>query len=163
MKILHERFKSDATSTLSLLFVDGVFQAFSVEDAYRERKIRGQSRIPSGEYHVALRDEGAMTQRYASMFGAVHKGMLHIQDVPSFTNVYYHIGNSHRNTEGCPLVATTLDKDTGFGGKSTPAYKAFYAKVVAAAAEGSLTTRIVDRDREYLSAYGITYAGYGSY
>lgn len=147
MKILHERFTHDDEASLSLLWVDGVFQAFAVEDTFREVKVPGKTRIPEGHYKVTLRDEGGMTLRYRRLFPDLHKGMLWIRDVPNFEWIYYHIGNTHEHTEGCPLVTTSADKDTGFGGGSTKAYEDFYARVVDAAAAGDLFTHIIDRDR----------------
>jgi len=38
--------------------VDGQFVCFGLEDEYREDKVAGETRIPSGTYQVALRKEG---------------------------------------------------------------------------------------------------------
>ena len=59
--------------------------------------------------------------------------MLHIQDVPNFTYILIHTGNTDEHTSGCLIVGETqqdleVSKD-GFIGSSTVAYKKMYAKV----------------------------------
>jgi hypothetical protein len=59
--------------------------------------------------------------------------MLHIQDVPNFTYILIHTGNTDEHTSGCLIVGETqqdLDSSKdGFIGSSTVAYKKMYAKV----------------------------------
>ena len=78
--------------------------AFSLEDERREVKVKHETCIPPGVYDVKLRAEGGMTKRYAEKFPEVHKGMLHLQNVPGFEWVYIHIGNKDDHTSGCILV-----------------------------------------------------------
>lgn len=59
--------------------------------------------IPVGRYTLDLRREGNMHQKYASKY-RFHKGMLWIRNIPDFEFVYYHIGNTIKDTKGCPLV-----------------------------------------------------------
>ena len=40
MKIELKRFSSQSDTTLGLLFVDGEFECFTLEDEYREEKIK---------------------------------------------------------------------------------------------------------------------------
>jgi hypothetical protein len=75
-----------------------------------------------------------MHTRYQEKFGEMHKGMLWLQDVPEFTFVYFHPGNTAENSEGCILVGQTANSNTlenGFVGRSTDAYKALYPKVAS--------------------------------
>ncbi len=147
MLIRVERFADDGTTTMGLLFVDGEFLCFTVEDTYREQKVAEKTRIPAGCYDVLLRNAGGMTQDYASRYPDMHKGMLHLQSVPGFEWVYFHTGNTAEHTEGCLLVADTLDISRGFGGASRNAYRKFYPLVMEAAQHGDLRVEIVDRDR----------------
>ena len=59
--------------------------------------------------------------------------MLHIQDVPNFTYILIHTGNTDEHTSGCLIVGETqqdLDiADDGFIGSSAVAYKKMYSKV----------------------------------
>ena len=59
--------------------------------------------------------------------------MLHLQDVPGFTYILIHSGNTDEHTSGGLIVGETqqdldLGKD-GFVGQSVKAYKAMYRKV----------------------------------
>jgi hypothetical protein len=99
------RYTSDKDSTGGLLYYEGLFLGYTVEDQHQAVKVAKETRIPAGEYKIKLRNEGGMTKRYAKRFGDdIHKGMLWLQDVPGFEWVYIHIGNTDDHTEGCILV-----------------------------------------------------------
>ena len=128
--LIRTQFGSDATN--GMIFLDGVFECFSLEDEYREQKIRGETCIPEGSYEVVLRKEGGFHQRYSSRY-SFHKGMLWVKSVPNFEWILFHLGNTDENTAGCILVGDTqqdldVSKD-GFIGSSGNAYKKFYPKV----------------------------------
>ena len=59
--------------------------------------------------------------------------MLHLQDVPNFTYILIHAGNTDESTSGCLIVGETqqdLDlSDDGFIGHSGKAYLKLYNKV----------------------------------
>ena len=59
--------------------------------------------------------------------------MLHLQDVPNFTYILIHAGNTDEHTSGCLIVGETqqdLDiSDDGFIGHSGKAYSKLYNKV----------------------------------
>lgn len=148
MKLTLERFTNNGHATLSLLFVDGVFNCFGLEDEPREIKVSGETRIPAGEYQINLRAEGGMTQRYARRFPTIHEGMLWLQDVPNFEWVYIHIGNREDHTDGCILTGQTASAASMTVGMSTAAYEALYRKVRNAARDGDLSIEIIDRDTE---------------
>jgi 23S rRNA-/tRNA-specific pseudouridylate synthase len=66
--------------------------------------------------------------------------MLHIQDVPNFTYILIHTGNTDEHTSGCLIVGETqqdleISKD-GFIGSSAVAYKKMYAKVAGQLLQG---------------------------
>tara|TARA_R110002153_G_scaffold86476_1_gene214774 strand:+ start:1590 stop:2033 length:444 start_codon:yes stop_codon:yes gene_type:complete len=141
MIISVKRFTSDNESTLSMMSIDEVFECFGLEDEYREVKVQGETRIPSGEYKVTLRNEGGMTKRYAEKYPDLHRGMLWLRDVPNFTYVYIHVGNQDDHTEGCILTGGGCDarQNAMKTTSSSLAYKALYSKVVDAAEAGTLT------------------------
>lgn len=135
LKTLRYNSKSDYTD--GLFFIDDKFECFTIEDEKRSVKVYGETCIPDGCYKVELRTEGGFHNRYLKKFGAdFHKGMLWIKDVPNFEYVLIHIGNDDEDTAGCLLVGSTADKDKGFIGGSTNAYKSMYAKVYAAIKRG---------------------------
>jgi len=113
MKLEVIRFSSQSDSTLGLLFdvTDGrKFLCFTIEDEARETKVKGETRIPAGTYKLKLRKEGGYHNRYVSKFGAMHKGMIHVQDVPGFTYILWHTGNTDDHTDGCLLLEILLNR-----------------------------------------------------
>ncbi len=136
MKIQVLRYNSERDYTDSLIFIDGEFECFGIEDEYRAKKVYGETRIPNGNYEVKYRTEGGFHSKYIDKFGEDHKGMLWVQDVPGFEYILIHIGNDDDDTAGCLLVGTTADKDRGFIGGSTGAYKDLYRKVSFALSRG---------------------------
>ena len=133
MKLLVDRYNTTSTHTDGLLFIDGKFECYTLEDTYREEKIKGKTRIPNGTYKIELRKVGGFHNRYLAKYGdTFHKGMLWVKDVPNFEYILIHIGNTDENTEGCLLVGSTSDKEKSFIGASGNAYKDFYPKVIKA-------------------------------
>jgi len=137
MKLEVIRFSHGSDSTSGLLFVieDGVreFLCYTLEDEYRDTKLYGETRIPNGTYRISLRNEGGYHARYAKRFKAIHKGMLHITNVPNFEYILIHCGNTDEHTAGCLLLGDTqtnnmVQKD-GFVGQSTSAYKRVYPRI----------------------------------
>lgn len=132
------RFHSQKDATLGALFAltelptatEPSFRCFTCEDEKRAIKVPGETRIPAGRYEIKLRTAGGMHPKYASKFPGLHRGMLHLQDVPNFTNVYIHIGNSDDNTEGCILVGRSADAATMLVGASSPAYQDLYREFI---------------------------------
>ena len=106
MGITVDRFVSDDDTTVRRVHVDGRFVCFGLEDEFRETKIASETRIPAGTYDVRLRTEGGHHNKYSTRFNEIHKGMLHIQDVPNFTFILIHCGNTDEDTDGCLLVGS---------------------------------------------------------
>lgn len=96
------------TATLSLLETP-FGEYFTLEDPIRKNKIPGDTAIPEGTYTLLMRKSGGMHARYAQRYGARHRGMLWLQNVPNFEWVYLHIGNTTADTEGCILVGDSAD------------------------------------------------------
>lgn len=149
MKITVDRFLSDNDSTVSRVLIDGAHECFGLEDEFREEKVLGETRIPAGTYEIGVRTVGSFHPRYSRRFPDIHKGMLHILDVPNFTYILIHCGNTDEDTAGCLLVGTSVNITAGemsIGG-SRIAYRKFYPKVIQAALEGSLEIEFIDSDR----------------
>lgn len=149
MKLLVERFTSDKDATISIVYLDNVFQCFGLEDEYREDKVASETRIPAGSYKVGLRNTGGFNARYEQKFSDIHQGMLHVQDVPGFEFILIHVGNTDENTAGCLLVGTGARAAEGDMSiqSSRVAYKKLYSKVIEAAKQENLEIEYFDRDR----------------
>lgn len=119
--------------TTGRLYVNGVFECYTLEDEKRNIKVHGETRIDDGTYEIKLRKEGGMHVAYLKKFGETfHLGMLELQSVKNFLYVYFHIGNDDDDTDGCILVGRTVDHTKGFVGESEKAYRVLYAKVAEA-------------------------------
>jgi len=144
--ILHViRYSSQKDSTSGLLFLQDddklKFLCYTLEDEYRETKIKGETRIPAGAYEIALRKIGGFHEKYSKRFSDIHRGMLHITNVPNFEYILLHCGNTDEHTSGCLLVGDTQHNNTivkdGFIGKSTQAYKRIYPPIASALERGN--------------------------
>jgi hypothetical protein len=136
MKIQLKRFTDNGDRTLGLLFIDGVFRCYNLEDEERTVKVWGETRIPEGTYKLGLRTTGGHHARYSKKFPDIHKGMLHILDVPNFKYILIHIGNTDDDTAGCLLTGSYIySNNKGIGG-STLAYEAVYPEIANAIASG---------------------------
>ena len=154
MKLQVLRISSGEDSTSGLLFdiTNGrKFLCYTLEDEYREEKIMGETRIPSGTYEVVFRKSGGFHNKYVKRYGKMHLGMLHIINVPGFEYILIHTGNTDEHTAGCLLLGDTqtnnqIAKD-GFIGSSGQAYKRVYPKISDAIENGDcVTIEYIDYD-----------------
>lgn len=139
MKLEVLRYNDNGESTLGLMKVNGKFFCYTLEDEYREVKVKHDTRIPSGTYKITLRNEGTLTQKYSQKFPGIHKGMLWVRDVPNFEYIYIHVGNNDDNTSGCILVGNTANNNNegeGFIGDSRKAYTNLYKEILSAMDRG---------------------------
>lgn len=148
MEIRVVRYSSNQNETQSIISVDGEKIAFGLEDEYRDTKVMGETRIPQGEYKVAVRLFGSHHAKYKSRF-SWHKGMLELKDVPNFSDILIHIGNSDKDTAGCVLVGLDIvpSESKFILAYSERGYKRLYEKVIDEAIKGNVTIKIVDADR----------------
>ena len=151
------RFSSQTDSTSGLLFevtdIKRHFLCYTLEDERRALKVRGETRVPAGTYKVEIRKEGGFHNKYTKKYPGIHRGMLHITDVPNFEYILIHTGNTDEHTAGCLLVGETqesnLKKANGFIGRSTQAYFDVYPRVAKALEAGEeVTITYIDYDGE---------------
>jgi len=99
------RYIDDGQTTLGLMFLQGKFFAYTLEDTHQDEKIHGNTRIPQGIYPLELnRNVTGLTQTYRNRF-SWFDFHIEIKDIPNFSLVYIHIGNTHVDTMGCILIA----------------------------------------------------------
>jgi len=126
-------------STLSQLYINGIFQCYLLEDKIREIKIASQTAIPTGVFELKLNTWGAKNADYKKAFGKLHQGMIEISGLPNFSFVYIHTGNTIKETAGCPLCGfgfQFVDGDFQVS-QSIAAYKMICPKLVALAKDCS--------------------------
>lgn len=126
MELRVDREPSDDKSTIGALYIDGVFECWTLEDPVREFKIFAQTAIPAGRYKVII-DQSV---HFKNAF------LPHILDVPNFSGVRIHIGNTDSDTEGCILIGQT--RGTDFIGMSGAAMAAFFPKLQAGLLAGDV-------------------------
>lgn len=102
MNILLQRRDFTAKSTIGVLYVDGVFQCYTLEDADRKLeeggvKIPGETAIPRGHYRVII--------DWSNRF---KRELPRLLDVPNYVGVRIHPGNGPEDTEGCILPGTGI-------------------------------------------------------
>ena len=131
-------------STLSQLYINGIFQCYLLEDKIRETKIPSETAIPNGNFKLKLNTYGAMNVKYKSAFGKLHQGMIEISNLPNFSSVYIHSGNTIVKTAGCPLCGFGFQFINGDYQvlQSVLAYKMIYPKLVTLAKDVSNTISI---------------------
>ncbi len=148
MKLKVIRYSSQADSTSGLLFEESElglrFLCYTLEDEYRALKVRGETRIPEGTYELKLRTEGGFHQRYTKKYPDIHRGMLHVTDVPGFEYILIHTGNTDEHTAGCLIVGDTQSNNgiikDGFVGQSVNAYKRIYPSIAGVLEKGDTVT-----------------------
>ena len=119
MKIVVKREPHD-TFTFGEMFIDGNFECFTLEDRIRMvGKVDGDTAIPCGTYKVII-DQSAR-------FGCL---MPHILDVPGFTGVRIHAGNTTDDTSGCVLVGQLKGSKTLLSSRA--AFQPLFRKLLRA-------------------------------
>ena len=155
MKLKVLRFSSQEDSTSGLLFLESneglKFLCYTLEDEYRNSKVKGETRVPAGIYNIKLRTQGGFHEKYKKRFSSFHKGMLHVTNVPNFEYILIHTGNTDEHTAGCLLVGDSQENNNiikdGFIGKSTNAYKRIYPDISKAIEnEEDVTIEYIDFD-----------------
>lgn len=137
MNLSLHRLTDNGVSTLGILETDmgeNISYFYTLEDTHRDVKIPGVTRIKAGKYEIKLREEGKLHEKYKKKFN-FHKGMLWLQNVPEFEDVYIHIGNKAVDTRGCILVGNKVVSEDCITG-STVAYINLYLYVIKAFEKG---------------------------
>lgn len=131
MNLVQRRTTLTPRSTVGELYLDGQFLCYTLEDTVREIvgvpvkvwKIPGQTAIPAGMYAVTITP--------SPRFG---KDLPLLLDVPGFSGVRIHTGNTPEDTEGCILVGNKVGADQVI--ESRGAFTALYDLIEAALAGG---------------------------
>lgn len=142
MMIQVKRKTFTTASTCGEMWVDGEFECYTLEDEMREKefvpvalwKVGGKSAIPVGTYDVVI-DRSARFNRL----------MPHILNVPGFTGVRIHCGNTAADTEGCILVGA--EKTSDYIGHSKLAFESFFPQLQDAIQRGERCTVTVTNEQ----------------
>jgi len=147
-----DRFRSNHDATIGRLYLvrpyqSPLFLCHTLEDEHRYTKVKHETRIPAGRYDLRLRTWGGFHARYSDLFRPFHRGMIELQDVPDFTDILIHVGNTDEDTSGCILLGIWRGADN-FIGDSRNTYARVYKDLLPLIETSALTAiEIVDRDR----------------
>jgi hypothetical protein len=120
MLIEVKRFEFKPNYTIGKLYINGKYECYTLEDAVRDKKVQDVTAIPTGTYKLII---DASTR--------FRKDMPHILNVPNFTGVRIHAGNTSKDTEGCILLGTTWSGGD-FIAQSKLAFDKFFTKLKTA-------------------------------
>lgn len=144
MNIRVIRTKLATSFTAGQLFIDDVYFCDTLEDRDRDlhnkqpldvivkNKIKGQTAIPTGHYAIDI----TYSQRFARLLPL-------ICDVPGFSGVRIHPGNTAEDTEGCILVGKYNNK--GVVLKSRETFNALYERIKQAKDNRENITLLITR------------------
>lgn len=124
-----------AVSTEGTVLCNGVHECYSLEDKDRfletgGTKVQNQTCIPRGKYRIIV--------TYSNRF---KRKLPLLLDVPMFTGIRMHTGNSSKDTEGCIIVgASNVVKGDDWVSQSTIAFNKLMLKIETALASGELVT-----------------------
>jgi len=99
MKIRVDRFAKKEAYTIGRLYIDGAYFCNTLEDRVRDIKPDGsgkvmhQTAIPAGTYRVTL-----------EMSPSKKRLLPYLHDVPHFSGILIHSGNTADDSSGCILV-----------------------------------------------------------
>ena len=126
-------------TTIGEVYVNGVYQCYSLEDVVRPagQKVMGKTAIPAGLYRVVLDFSPKFSPKrfaYLNQYlpqKLAQKGwrtaqevpIPHILAVPRFDQVRIHWGNDEEDTEGCVLVGSSHDQAAQTVGGSRDAFE----------------------------------------
>ncbi len=119
MQITIKRLYKTDTSTIGELFINGIFECFTLEDVERPVKIKNETAIPKGTYKVIINQSNRFKRLLPLLL-----------NVPNFEGIRIHSGNSNHDTEGCILVGQTRNKN--YIGQSRKAFNKLFKKMQGA-------------------------------
>lgn len=117
------------TCTIGELLVNGIHECWTLEDVVRPtgEKVYGETAIPTGEYRVVI--------THSTRF---NRDLPLVCDVPNFSGIRIHPGNTAADTHGCLLVGLRkgIDRVTD----SRAAFEPLFAKIRNAIDNGEEVT-----------------------
>ena len=120
------RLTHDELPTVGVVTEKGALLGFCLEDRPRAVKVAGDTCIPQGIYPLAWRTVGKWAGRF---IGLGYPGALELENVPGFSDVLIHYGNTKRDTAGCLLFGNVCDMSLRTIGQSRKAVNRIYKRI----------------------------------
>jgi hypothetical protein len=141
MQIKLERYVFTDTFTIGKMYIDGNFECYTIEDTDRfleeeyinklekavktGKKVYGKTAIPKGTYRISI----TFSPKYQRMLPL-------LENVPGFSGIRIHSGNSAKDTDGCILPGVSADTEKGYVHESRKAFLRLFDKMVSAGNSG---------------------------
>lgn len=140
MELMLNRIFLGSSATIGELTVDNTYICDTLEDEVRPNgeKVYGETAIPAGTYNVRL--------SYSPRFKKI---LPEILNVPNFTGIRIHKGNSSADSRGCVLVGIWDGKKEDWISDSTKAFNKLMSLLQKAASNKENITITIN------NSYGI--------
>src|SRR5690349_16278228 len=103
LELIVTRIKSESDYTIGELTDENTLHfCHTIEDEFREKKIKKETRIPDGRYKLGIhQDITPKTEQYRNdkRFKPWFDKHIEILNVHDFVGVYIHVGNTDDDTE----------------------------------------------------------------
>jgi len=129
MNITLQRLTSNDACTIGSLSIGGSVLCHTLEDIVRDTKLFGTTAIPAGTYQVVI--------TYSPHF---QRDLPLLVNVPGYTGVRIHPGNTAADTEGCILPGMTVLNNFKAIAESRKAFDLLYPKIQWALDHGEQVT-----------------------
>lgn len=120
-----KRIAKNPEYTIGRLFIEGSYFCDTLEDSIKKIKISGKTAIPKGRYRVIMSDSFKYNKR-----------MPELLDVPNFSGIRIHAGNTAEDTQGCILVGKNTIKGKLTNSRATR--DALYGRIELYLASGNI-------------------------
>lgn len=150
MKILIDRKWKKETYTIGRLYVDGVLFCNSLEDKDRglkqtnslstiqSKKVYAETAIPTGTYNVRMDVKSPKYSSYSWYKNLCGGYMPRLDNVPGFSGILIHPGNTALDSSGCILVGKNTKVGQVTDSKNT--FSKLYKKMKKAYDKGEKIT-----------------------
>ena len=141
--------------TISHLYIDDSYVCDAIEDTDRgldqsmsladiiNKKVKGETAIPTGTYKILMNVTSPKFSKY-EYYKRVCKGKVpRLDNVPAFSGVLLHVGNTAKDSEGCILLG--FNKVKGAVTDSRKAFELVYNKLSIANSIGQPITLTIIR------------------
>lgn len=123
IRVTREHYAPDCT--IGRMLIDGKFECFTLEDGIRTNKVYGETAIPVGRYPVTITNSPSFKRLLPLL-----------ENVPNFSGIRIHPGNSKVDTLGCILVGQSWAPGADRISASRLAFDALFPKIEAALRAG---------------------------
>lgn len=115
MELLLRRIARKSSYTIGRLFIDGEYFCDAIEDKDRglnskmspeyikKLKVPGQTAIPTGRYHINMNTVSPKFSK-KKQYDFIQGKLPRLENVPGYSGVLIHIGNTQLDTDGCLCV-----------------------------------------------------------